>query len=71
MARELLSAVEKFSETCGGFLLEGQCIDDILEQRIPKSQGKTSHAALKKELEDRFLSPPSSLGPKWLNKVQQ
>ncbi|KAH9905407.1 antiviral helicase [Xylariomycetidae sp. FL2044] len=46
-------------------------IDDILFQRGPRKRLKQDPAELKKQLENKFLSPSNQFSPEWLNRLQQ
>ena len=70
MASDLLHAVGRLD------LNPGNCshdvsIDERLSQHLPRKRTKRDPEALKKELENTILSPPTSFGAEWLNKLQQ
>ena len=47
------------------------CIDDILTERRPRRKEQKSLDAVKKEIEETFLTPPTSFSAEWLNRLQQ
>lgn len=69
MASDLSRAVERLHVGVG--LQEDECVDDILSLPRPWKKIKRDSEALKKELEQQFMTPPLSLGENWLNKLQQ
>jgi antiviral helicase SKI2 len=46
-------------------------IDHILEEQRPRKRVKQDQEALKRELEQRYLTPSTSFSTEWLNKLQQ
>lgn len=46
-------------------------IDSILDQQGPRKRVKQGPDELKRELERKFLTPPTSFSTAWLNKLQQ
>ena len=70
MSSDLLRAVERLHLDASNSD-QDDGIDDKLTQQIPRKRIKRDREALEKELEDKFLSPPISFGPEWLNKLQQ
>jgi antiviral helicase SKI2 len=47
-------------------------IDKILEeQQRPRKRIKQDQEELKRELEEKYLTPPKSFSTEWLNKLQQ
>ncbi|KAF2016267.1 antiviral helicase [Aaosphaeria arxii CBS 175.79] len=46
-------------------------IDDLLNEQRPLKRQKKTKDAIKKELEDEFLTPSSSFNTRWLNRLQQ
>ncbi|TVY37961.1 putative ATP-dependent RNA helicase [Lachnellula subtilissima] len=46
-------------------------IDDILDLQRPRKRIKQDQEELKRELEEKFLTPSTSFSPEWLNKLQQ
>lgn len=67
MTEALIDAVEALHVSTD----ENFCIDDILTERRPRKKEKKSLDAVKKELEEMFLKPPTSFSAEWLNKLQQ
>jgi antiviral helicase SKI2 len=45
--------------------------EDASKEHKPRTKSRPSSAALKKELEAEFLTPPTSFSAQWLNKLQQ
>ena len=70
MTSDILHAVERLHLNNGNSS-EDSCIDDILSQQLPRKRTKRDPEALKEELENAILSPPTSFGAEWLNKLQQ
>lgn len=48
-----------------------ESIDDKLSRQRPQTGGKGDRDTLKRDLESDFLTPSTSFGPEWLNKLQQ
>lgn len=72
MACDLLHAVSELYIGSGEQISQDEdCIDDKLNLQRPRKRTKWDPAILKKDTEMDFLSPPTSYGPDWLNKVQQ
>lgn len=69
MADSLVGDLEKVA--IGGANDEDDCIDNILDQRRPRKRVKQDVDDLKSELEQKFLTPPTSFSTEWLNKLQQ
>jgi antiviral helicase SKI2 len=46
-------------------------IDDILDQCQPRKRIKQDGETLKKELEQKYLTPSPKFSTEWLNKLQQ
>ena len=46
-------------------------IDHILEEQRPCKRIKQSPDGLKRELEEKYLTPSTSFSADWLNKLQQ
>ncbi len=46
-------------------------IDDILTKSRPRKRSRRAPEALKRNLEEAFLTPPTSFNSEWLNKLQQ
>lgn len=71
MQSELHNAIQRLSEN--GILSHkrGTCIDEFLTTQKPKDRSQRSPNVLKHQLEKLFLTPPASLGPEWLDKLQE
>jgi antiviral helicase SKI2 len=72
MADSLVSALEKVQ--LGQVDLadrEDNWIDHILDEQRPRKRIKQDPEELKLELEQKFLTPPTSFSTEWLNKLQQ
>ena len=46
-------------------------IDHILEQQRPHKRAKQDSKSIKKELEQKYLTPRSNFSAEWLNDLQQ
>ncbi len=67
----LRAAVEKLSVGDNSQTSAGdECIDAILDRRIPQSKVQNSEDELKKDLESEYLFPSTSFSTKWLNQLQ-
>ena len=71
MTKELLNAIKALQIKDGDDKDQDFCIDDMLTEGRPRKRAKTTPDALKRELEENFLNPPTSFSPEWLNKLQQ
>ncbi len=69
MTTDLLRAVNEL--VIGAEEGDGGCIDDRLTSQRPKARSQRDPEALKRKLESDFLTPPTSFGPEWLNRLQQ
>ncbi len=72
MADSLVGVLEKVA--LGGASLnnvEDDWIDRILDEQRPRKRVKQEVDDLKRELEQKFLAPSTSLSTEWLNKLQQ
>jgi antiviral helicase SKI2 len=72
MAEALLSALERVhlkSNTSDG--TADDCIDHILDEQRPRKRIKQDQDQLKRELEQKYLTPPTSFSTEWLNRLQQ
>jgi len=72
MADTLLSALERVhleSTTTDG--TADDWIDHILDEQRPRKRVKQDQEALKRELEQKYLTPSTSFSTEWLNKLQQ
>ena len=67
MANNILEAVNALRISNG----ENFCIDDILSEQRPRKKEQKPLEAVKIELEETFLKPPTSFSAEWLNKLQQ
>ncbi|KAK0105261.1 hypothetical protein ONS95_004351 [Cadophora gregata] len=72
MADNLVSALEKvhLSNTVADDTAD-DWIDSILEEQRPRKRIKQSPDDLKRELEEKYLTPSTSFSAAWLNKLQQ
>lgn len=72
MADDLVSALEGVNlETDKADRTADDWIDHILEEQYPRKRVKQDVDALKKELEQKYLTPSPSFSTEWLNKLQQ
>lgn len=72
MTSDLLRAVERLRIGANEHNPDqDECIDGTLSQQIPRKRTKRDSQALKRELENEFLTPQTSFDAKWLNKLQQ
>lgn len=71
MASDLLRAVSELYIDHGREIEDDDYIDEKLTQQRPRKRTKQSHVSLRKEIENDFLSPPTSFGSEWLNRLQQ
>jgi len=72
MADSLISALERVhldSTATDG--TADDWIDHILEEQRPRKRVKQDQEALKRELEQKYLTPSTSFSTEWLNKLQQ
>lgn len=65
MQQELFKAVKGFNA------IREDCIDDLLSDKRPRKQKSKTPEKLKKQLEQSFLSPPTSFSSPWLDRLQQ
>tara|TARA_R110002060_G_scaffold49823_3_gene60728 strand:- start:16 stop:234 length:219 start_codon:yes stop_codon:yes gene_type:complete len=72
MADSLVSALERvhLSDTAADDRAD-DWIDSILEEQRPRKRIKQSPEDLKRELEEKYLTPSTSFSVDWLNKLQQ
>ena len=68
MDEDLLRAVKAC--TISAEKAEG-CIDDKFGKQTPKVRTERNPDTIKKDLESEFLTPPTSFGLEWLNRLQQ
>ena len=50
---------------------DDMAIDEILELPRKSPRIRKTKDEIKKEVEERFLTPPTSFGPEWLDRLQQ
>ena len=70
MADNLIDSLERVKLNDTDHLAD-DWIDQILDQRQPRKRVKQDSEALKKELEQKYLTPSSTFSTEWLNKLQQ
>lgn len=46
-------------------------IDSILDEQRPRKRVKQDSEVLKRELEEKYLTPSTKFSNEWLNKLQQ
>jgi antiviral helicase SKI2 len=46
-------------------------IDRILDEQHPRQKLKQDPEELKRQLEQKYLTPPTSFSTEWLNRLQQ
>ena len=51
--------------------VEDNWIDHVLDEQRPRKRVKQDPEELKRELEKKYLTPPTSFSNEWLNKLQQ
>lgn len=72
MVSELLNAVERLRNSVEKLDLGlDRSIDAILCEQRPKVQATRAQDALKRDLEEDYLTPPTSFSSEWLNTLQQ
>lgn len=72
MADKLIDSLERIQLTAASADdLADDWIDQILDQRQPRKRVKQDGEALKKELEQKYLTPSPNFSTEWLNKLQQ
>lgn len=72
MANTLANAMEKVH--LDSLALEDKddnWIDNITQQQRPRKRVKQDPEELKRELEQKFLTPSNSFSIEWLNRLQQ
>ena len=69
MASSLIDAVERLH--LGSDQNDFETIDDLLNAERPRKKRRKSLESVKGELEESFLTPPTSFDVDWLNKLQQ
>ncbi|KAL3418917.1 ATP-dependent RNA helicase [Phlyctema vagabunda] len=72
MAESLVSALERVHvSNAAQDNLDDNWIDDILNEQRPRKRVKQEPEDLKRELEEKYLTPSTSFSTEWLNKLQQ
>ena len=72
MADNLIDALERVHlDSTSADDLADDWIDQILDQRQPRKRVKQDPETLKKELEQKYLTPSATFSTEWLNKLQQ
>ena len=72
MADKLIDALERVHlDSKSTDDLADDWIDQVLDQRQPRKRIKQDNEALKRELEEKYLTPSASFSTEWLNKLQQ
>jgi hypothetical protein len=72
MADSLISALEKVHlETCASDGLADDGIDCVLDEQRPRKRIKKDQNQLKRDLEQKYLTPLTSFSQEWLNRLQQ
>jgi antiviral helicase SKI2 len=72
MVDSLVSALERVRlESISGDAGADDWIDHILEERRPRKRAKQDQEELKRELEQKYLTPSTSFSTEWLNNLQQ
>ena len=67
---DLVNALEKLRLSAAD--TADDWIDHVLEeQQQPRKRMKQDQEELKRELEQKFLTPSKSFSPEWLNRLQQ
>ncbi|KAH8589712.1 NUC185 domain-containing protein [Bisporella sp. PMI_857] len=72
MADSLVSALERVHLDSGA--ADGTTddwIDHVLEQQLPRKRVKLDPEDIKKELEQKYLTPSTKFSTEWLNRLQQ
>jgi antiviral helicase SKI2 len=72
MADSPVSALEKVHLSNAALQnKEDDWIDQILDEQRPRKRAKQDPEELKRELEQKFLTPSKTFSTEWLNKLQQ
>src|SRR5947209_19087837 len=74
MVGELSAAIERVrirGEDADSNDLDGWINEDASKEREPRKKSLPTSAALKRDLEAEFLTPPTTFNAQWLNKLQQ
>lgn len=72
MSNPLLSAVQKLRiDAENPVTVDESLTDDELNQPRPVKKRRKSTETMKRELERDFLTPPTTFGTEWLNRLQQ
>jgi hypothetical protein len=67
MANSLISTLERLRLA----LENNDDIDHILDEQRPCKKLKQDPEELKRQLEQKYLTPPTSFSTEWLNRLQQ
>jgi antiviral helicase SKI2 len=72
MADSLASALERLHlDSVALEDKEDSWIDHILHEQRPRKKVKQDPEELKRQLEQKYLTPPKSFSTEWLNRLQQ
>jgi antiviral helicase SKI2 len=72
MAERLVSDLEKVHLSNAALQKkDDDWIDHILDSQHPRKRAKQDPEELKRELEQKFLTPSTRFSTEWLNKLQQ
>ncbi|RDW66773.1 DSHCT-containing protein [Coleophoma crateriformis] len=71
MADSLIGALERVHLNSGNVDADDEWIDQILDEQRPRKRVKQDKESLKRELEEKYLTPSTSFSEAWLNKLQQ
>ena len=71
MSEDLVRSVERLRLDTASFVNDDTSIDDILFDKRPRKKKHESVEEIKAKIERGFLTPSTSFGPDWLNKLQQ
>ncbi len=72
MADSLVSALQKVQlSSSTPDSTPDDWVDQILDSQRPRKRMKQDQEALKLELEEKYLTPPTSFSTEWLNKLQK
>jgi antiviral helicase SKI2 len=71
MIEGLVDTLERVHLEGNSASIEDDWIDHILDEQRPRKRVKQDPEELKRELEQKFLTPSTSFSTAWLNKLQQ
>lgn len=71
MGEGLIEALESVRLYSNSLASEDDQIDSILDRQLPPKRFKQDPEELKRDLEQNYLTPPTSFSTAWLNKLQQ